>query len=125
MPDEVTAAVKKAMTDLEIPARKQGSAKRGLVYEPHKFPDEDWGVGRNNKKGISVDAGILRNWKVAWSEWNAADLATRIEAVIQHEWFEFKGASHNEAVAMGRRGEFTLKISESARKLLRTMPFEP
>ncbi|MEU4643668.1 SpvB/TcaC N-terminal domain-containing protein [Micromonospora sp. NPDC023814] len=122
MPHDVEAAVRKTMQKLEIPTRNQGSlraGKKGLVYERH----DNMGIGRNSRKGISIDAGILRNWPTDWAEWNAASLETRIEAVLQHEWYEFKGASHEEAIAMGHRGEFTLRnLSEEAKQLLRSMP---
>ncbi|MEU3481835.1 SpvB/TcaC N-terminal domain-containing protein [Streptomyces sp. NPDC033753] len=108
-----------------------GDPKR-KVLDPHG-PD----IGRNQpgselEGGIGLEAGVVKRVK-NWKAWNSTRLPARIEAALQHEWFEFKGASHEQAVKLGRGAPFEgseafkeayLPISKEARELLETMPYE-
>jgi RHS repeat-associated protein len=125
----LTKAIENRMSALKVPI--------GTIKEPVKVgnktiirgnqrsrgfvPDQN-NVGLNDPAGISIDAGILEN-APNWPEWNKAKLNTRVDAVIAHEWAEFTGLSHIDAVKFG--AETVLKISEAARELLRSMPLSP
>jgi hypothetical protein len=77
--------------------------------------------GNVRTRGIAVGNGVL-NSIPGWSAWNKASLKTRIDAVIAHEWAEFKRRSHdlNKAHSKARdlAPETKLPISEAARRLL-------
>jgi hypothetical protein len=70
-------------------------------------------------RGIAVGAGIFSNI-AGWGAWNKASRATRIDAVIAHEWMRFKGASHEETVKKAH--QTTLPIRDKARELLLSRP---
>lgn len=89
------------------------------------------GVGSNFAgAGIQVERQVLGAMK-NWPEWNAANLSTRVEAVIAHEWIEFNriasGMSATDAhqLTVKTAMNTTLPISQRARELLATMPMAP
>lgn len=108
-------AVENRMQQLGIPKKNIGIPEYGgTAFDPHSAT-----VGGNIQgRGINVDAGILSK-SPTWKAWNRANLRTRVDAVIAHEWAEFQGASHAEALKVGPKS--TLPISDQARALLRDM----
>ena len=68
--------------------------------------------------GINVDQGILQPIE-GWEAWNRARLSVRADAVIAHEWAEFGGASHPQALQLAPRTPLT--ISPEAGTVLEDM----
>ncbi|MFE5616105.1 SpvB/TcaC N-terminal domain-containing protein [Streptomyces sp. NPDC056524] len=128
--DRVGVAEQQRGVGLQRNSATLGDPKR-KVLDPH---GKD--IGRNQtgsvaEGGIGLETGIVKQVK-NWTQWNTARLATRIEAALQHEWFEFRGATHEEAVNLGRGVPFEgseafqdayLPIAPAARRLLQTMPY--
>ncbi len=65
--------------------------------------------------GIEVDAGIFGDFPKL-PGWKKSGFKTRMDAIIAHEFEEYKGAEHGTAIT--RAPKTSLKISEAARKLL-------
>ncbi|MGE0751635.1 MAG: SpvB/TcaC N-terminal domain-containing protein [Variibacter sp.] len=109
-------AIRQRMDELGIPKN---------VQQPFAVGNK---VGNNIRPSgggpgaIWIDSGILSNTP-HWPEWNAANLETRVDAILAHEWAEHQGATHLGAVLTGQ--ETTLKITEQARQLLDSMPIAP
>ena len=112
----IDAEVRQRMQELGIPTQVQGGFVLGNKVGGNVRPSPG-GPGK-----IWVDSGMLRD-APHWQEWNAADLETRLDATIAHEWAEHQGATHLGAVFTGQ--ETALKISEKARQLLDSMPVHP
>jgi hypothetical protein len=104
------------MQELGIPTNVQGGFVLGNKVGGNVRPSPG-GPGK-----VWVDSGILKD-APHWPEWNAADLETRLDATIAHEWAEHQGATHLGAVFTGQ--ETVLKITEKARQLLDSMPVHP
>jgi hypothetical protein len=72
--------------------------------------DGEWHEG-----GISVHGSVFQEWN-GFKIWNEAANDDRIEAIIAHEWLEFNGMTHEQAVLQFERS--TLKISKKAKEIL-------
>jgi len=68
--------------------------------------------------GINVDSGVLQPIE-GWEAWNNAPLSVRADAVIAHEWAEFNGATHAEALQLAPNT--SLPIRPESRALLLDM----
>jgi hypothetical protein len=67
-------------------------------------------------EGIDIDAAILNDIE-GFEAWNNASLEARVDAVTAHEYAEFLGATHDQAVATA--ADSSLNISPAGRALLR------
>ncbi|OLR93851.1 hypothetical protein BJP25_16650 [Actinokineospora bangkokensis] len=124
--EKAATVVAEQMESLGIPERYRGytdldTGRRVPAYEPV----ETGRIGSNVREGsahsgIGIDAGVLRGIP-EWTAWNEADLPARVQAVTQHEWWEFKGFEHAEALLEGHAQRFTLPIGEGAKAILRSM----
>jgi hypothetical protein len=68
--------------------------------------------------GINVDSGILGRIE-GWDMWNDSGLNVRADAVIAHEWSEFGGLTHEQALVA--TPNTSLPISAAARALAADM----
>ncbi len=71
--------------------------------------DERWG-------GIEVHPNAFDPWDELGDTWNSAGYRDRVDAVIVHEYLEFLGHTHEEALGLGHLTD--LPISERARQIL-------
>jgi RHS repeat-associated protein len=100
---------------------RDGKKTRG--YDPHETT-----IGGSNSGGLNIDAGIHGSFPEPWPAWEAADLPTRMEAVIAHEWIEVQlmrdgvGGAEAHAIAVEIGPLTDLPISEKARRLLADFP---
>jgi hypothetical protein len=118
----LTRAITNRMLALGIPKANIGTRGQGGVIPA--FVSATTEVGNQIPKvGIWLDRGILGTW-VGWGKFNAARLATRVDAVLAHEWAEFtNGGNHIQACV---DAPFTnLPILAAARALLMTHPHRP
>jgi hypothetical protein len=114
----LTAKIASRMKQLGIPEANIGV--RGIADESGEAFTA-WGRARGSNvrgKGISVHGSVDSAW-ADFPEWNAANLDTRIDAVIAHEWMEFNDLTHFETVELAT--ESKLPISQEAKKLLAAM----
>jgi hypothetical protein len=113
--EELTRQVEDTMKALGIPDEYIGIPE----YGGRAFDPLGTTAGGNIRgRGINVDAGVLAPME-GWDAWNGAPLGVRIEAVIAHEWEEFRGATHAEALRSAP--STSLAISREARELLEDM----
>jgi hypothetical protein len=111
------------MIALGIPEANAG----GYFPYPTLPGGETAGFGSTIPGGIQVERQVLGAIE-NWPQWNAANLSTRVDAVIAHEWVEFNairgGADVNAAhlAALQGAAETNLPISNAARELSRTRP---
>ncbi|WP_254885408.1 SpvB/TcaC N-terminal domain-containing protein [Streptomyces sp. NA02950] len=119
--ERLTRAIENRMRALGIP-----QTNIGIPWEGGRGYNPAGGTVGGNVAGvgINVDPGVLEP-VVGWAEWNNASLSTRVDTVIAHEWFEFHGVSHAEAVRLGRTAGSPLPISAEAQQLLKTFPSPP
>jgi RHS repeat-associated protein len=116
-------AVRNRMIALGIPEANAG----GYFPYPTLPGGETAGFGSTIPGGIQVERQVLGAIE-NWPQWNAANLSTRVDAVIAHEWVEFNairgGADVNAAhlAALQGAAETNLPISNAARELSRTRP---
>jgi hypothetical protein len=74
--------------------------------------------GMVHEGGISVHGSVFQPWK-DFEIWNKAAIEDRIDAIIAHEWLEFNGLAHEQAVE--RFAESPLRISKKAKEILAYM----
>ena len=74
--------------------------------------------GNVRTQGIEVDAAVFNDLP-GFDAWNRASVSARVDAVIAHEFAEFGGMSHAEAVKLGP--QTALAISDEAREILKAM----
>jgi hypothetical protein len=117
----LTAQVERRMAELGIPRRYRGI--RGDPSTPRGFDPHLADIGSNMADmrfgGINVGAGILRP-PPEHSYYLLQSIEARIDAAIAHEWLEFRGLTHAEAVAAGP--STSLNILPAARILLYLHP---
>ncbi|MFE6155821.1 SpvB/TcaC N-terminal domain-containing protein [Streptomyces sp. NPDC057889] len=117
--ERLTRAIEKRMLDLGIPKENIGIPE----YGGRSFdPDYMQRGGNIMTRGINVDAAMLEPYPEV-AGWDTASFRDRVDAVIAHEWLEFGGMSHNEALKHGP--ETTLPITDAARELLKNMAMLP
>lgn len=118
---EWAATIKKRMQKLGIPKKNIGI--RGIPGESGEaFTASGGARGANVRgRGISVHGNVMKDWE-GFPEWNAADIADRIDAIIAHEWMEFSELSHFEVVELAvDRALQKLPITKKAQELLAAM----
>jgi hypothetical protein len=71
--------------------------------------------GELHEGGISVHGNVFQKWK-GFEIWDAAENGDRIDAIVAHEWLEFNGMTHEQAVLQFENS--TLKISKKAKEIL-------
>lgn len=131
---EMAGMTNKRMAEL-VPKKNigaRGFTKKGSGYT--EYGDNFGGNVGGRHGGIWVEGSILRD-RVDWSEWNQALRETRLDAVIAHEWIEFKLGGGNTYHALAREigmnpghpryNELMLNITDKAKELLKTMPRLP
>ena len=105
--------------------KNQGTNIQGWIKVDENVPsrwytdsDIEMGAEKERYSGIAVGGGIFDEIP-GFEAWNKASLSARLDAVITHEYFEYLGATHNEAVE--RAPNTKLKITKEARDLLSEM----
>jgi hypothetical protein len=116
--DQKTAQIAARMKQLGIPERHIGI--RGFPGESGKAftPSGRLRGGNVRGRGISVHGSVESPWP-GFKAWNEADIPTRTDAVIAHEWMEFNDLTHWETVELAEQSK--LPISSEAKNLLKAM----
>lgn len=107
------------MEELGVPEGWIGDtvAGRWRVFIPEER------TGGYNSRGITINSGCLNPGLLGDGDlgriWGQSRLRDRIDAILAHEYEELRGGSHEFAVA--NAPITSLPISESARRILRSM----
>ena len=118
--------VEARMMELGIDPRHMGASDidHGIRHAAFQ-PFERTGGGNGPGGRLTVDSGVFNpdlhadlGPRVS-SRWAKSRLRDRVDAIIAHEHAEFRGATHDEAVA--RSADTELPISDGARRLLRAI----
>jgi hypothetical protein len=125
--DVAESYVQERMRKLGIPDDQIGAPDYRRRGENHAFlPDEAIGGSHGTGRRLFVDSGVLNpelNAEAIGPEasqvWARSRLRDRIDAVTPHEHLEAQGIPHVEVVQ--RVPETELRISENARRILRSM----
>lgn len=118
---------------IETRMRELGVPDEAIGYSPHAggsgrgFHPTARGRGSNlphdpdsfMKSGIQVEGGFFESWDRLGDVWNRACSQDRVDAIIAHEYLEWQGLSHAEALATGPLTD--LPISDRARAILKRM----
>ncbi|KAK6529747.1 hypothetical protein TWF281_008909 [Arthrobotrys megalospora] len=112
----LTRAIENRMRALGIPEERIGiPMDGGKAYNPAGST-----VGANQiGQGINVDAAILGDFPhEPWPAFNKANLSTRVDATIAHEFEELGTNAYNHPLALQLGPKTQLQISPAARDLL-------
>ena len=109
------------MAELGIPVEKNG-ADDPFHNTPWRAFVAEERTGGHITSGITINSGVFNSdlLKGKGSRiWAKARLRDRIDAIITHEWEEYRHGTHEAALKAAPRTE--LPITDGARRILRAM----
>ncbi len=110
------------MQELGIPAEQIGAGDpehgiRWCCFNPYDLDGGNITTGITINTGV-LDSGLLQG-KAGATQWPRARLRDRIDAIIAHEWEEYRSGSHEAALKTAPATD--LPITAGARRILQAM----
>lgn len=108
------AIAERVAEKLGIPPSARGLPNYPGYGSGHVFSPQGDSLGSNVQTiGAEVHGHIFFSVP-GWDAWNSATPEERAEAILWHEWQEFNGATHTEALSAGESGDHGLSPGASA-----------